>query len=482
MINKAEFQIANGPFEPTVDGLQGFQCPQWFLDAKFGIWSHWGPQCVPMYGDWYARTMYIEGSDQYMYHCRKYGHPSKFGYKDLVKLWKAEKFDPAGLMDLFVESGAKYFVAQAMHHDNFDCFDSKWNEWNSTRMGPMRDICALWQKEAKRCGLPFGLTEHLGASYTWFSTSHGADKTGPFAGVPYDGADPRWQSFYRDNNSELLDHAGTWTWYTNNEKYHKDWLRRMVDVIDKFAPDLFYSDGCMPFGDYGLAMVAHLYNTSAAHNGGVNNALYNFKKTTDQKLLNIGVVDIERGIMENASEAPWQDDTSIGDWFYNVRWKYKQAPEILDTLVDVTAKNGCLLLNVTQKPDGTLDDELVWTLGRIGKWCKENGEGIYGTRPWRTAMEGKTKMDGGMFKETKAEFGSTDFRFTQKDGAVFAFQMRESEDGQAWIKALGRLYHPEIKAVTVCGKPAAFEQRDGALLVTTGANPNPGLPMCIGVK
>jgi alpha-L-fucosidase len=486
MIDPTEFPIAHGPFEPTVESLSQFQCPEWFRDAKFGVWCHWGPQCVPMLGDWYARSMYIEGSDQYRYHCRKYGHPSQFGYKDIVKLWKAEKFDPAALMDLFVESGAKYFVGQAMHHDNFDNFDSKWNEWNSTKVGPMRDICAEFQREAKRHGLPFGLTEHLAASYTWFQVNHGADKTGPYAGVPYDGANPQWQSLYRDNDSENLDDS----WYTRNEKYHRDWLRRMTDVIEKFAPDLFYSDGDMPFHDYGFHMVAHLYNTSAAHNGGVNNAVYNFKQQSGgihhldatADITKIGVLDYERGIAETASPDPWQDDTSIGDWFYDVRARYKSAQEIIDTLVDAVSKNGNLLINVAQRPDGTLDDEIVFTLKQIGAWIKDNGQGVYGTRPWRISAQGPTRLKGGAFQEGSVAFQAEDFRFTQKGETVYAFQMRESGDGRAVVRALGRIYGPEIKRVTVCGKPVPFEQKDGFLLVETGANPHPGLPLCIAAQ
>ncbi|MDR3313440.1 MAG: alpha-L-fucosidase [Oscillospiraceae bacterium] len=486
MLNPLDFPIAAGPFAPTVESLATFQCPDWFRDAKFGIWAHWGPQSVPMFGDWYARSMYLQGNDQYRYHCRKYGHPSKFGYKDILQLWKAENFDPAGLMDLFVESGAKYFVAQAMHHDNFDNFDSKWNEWNSTKIGPRRDICAEFQREAKRCGLPFGLTEHLAASYTWFATSHGADKTGPYAGVPYDGADPRFASLYRENDSETLHE----NWYTLNEKYHQDWLRRMTDVIEKFAPDLFYSDGEMPFHDYGFRMVAHLYNTSAAHNGGVNNAVYNFKQQqgdthhldTTPGITKIGVLDYERGTAETASAEPWQDDTAIGDWFYDVRAKYKSVPEITDTLVDAVAKNGNLLLSFPQKPDGTIDDETLFILKNIGVWCKQNGDGIYGTRPYKKAVEGTAKHKGGAFQEGAVAFTSEDFRFTRKGNTIYAFQMRESSEGRATIKTLGRLYEQEIVRVTIGGQPVQFAQKDGALLVETPANPQPGLARSIACE
>ena len=478
-----KLSILPGPFEATLESLQAYECPQWFRDAKFGIWSHWGPQSVPMYGDWYARNMYIEGSEQYRYHWRRYGHPSVFGYKDLVRLWKGERFDPSGLMDLYVEAGARYFVGQAMHHDNFDNFDSAHNPWNSVKVGPMKDICALWQAEAKRRGLPFGLSEHLGASYTWLAVSHGADQNGPYAGVPYDGADPANQSLYRDNDSEQLETADGWHWYTRNPKYHEDWFRRIKDVIDKFQPDLLYSDGEVPFQDVGYAIVAHLYNTSAASHGGVNRAVYNLKqhdaKNTAAGITKIGVLDIERGLASESLPEPWQDDTSIGDWFYNVRDVYKTAEDIADTLVDVVSKNGNLLMNVTQKPDGTIDDEARHTLKTLAKWINSNGEGIYGTRPYVKYSEGKNALAGGAFQENRAQWQSTDFRFTTKDSAVFAYMMRTGGAEQAAIQSLGKIYGKEVTSVEVSGMPSEFEQKDGALLVRLPGGVGGSMPVCI---
>lgn len=478
MFNKNEFNLIETPFEGTVESLKHYQCPDWFRDAKFGIWSHWGPQSVPMFGDWYARHMYVEGSDQYRYHCRKYGHPSKFGYKDIVKLWKAEKFNPAELMDLYVEAGARYFVGQAMHHDNFDNFDSKHNEWNSTKIGPMMDICAMWKKEAKRHGLPFGLTEHLGASYTWFVTCKGSDKKGMYAGVPYDGCDPAYESLYRDNDSESS------PWYTVNEKYHKDWLNRITDVIDKFEPELLYTDGEVPFGDYGLAMVAHLYNTSIKANG-FNNAVYNFKQHDKNNhtpnITKIGVLDFERGVSDIPLAEPWQDDTSMGDWFYNVKDVYKTAENVVDTLVDIVSKNGNLLMNVTQKPDGTIDDESRYALKKIGAWIKDNGTGIYGTRPYRIATEGRTALASGSFQESSADWKSDDFRFTRTENSIYAFQMRTDINQIATIKSLGKLYEKEIDKVSVYNINVPFVQKDGALIVNMPKNLHEGMPVCIKI-
>ena len=238
----AEMAIESGPFDPTWESLRTFECPEWFRDAKLGIWAHWGPQCVPMYGDWYARNMYIEGHDQYLHHWRVYGHPSRVGYKDIVGLWKAERFDPDDLMDRYVRAGAKYFVAQAIHHDNFDNWDSTHNPWNAVRVGPGKNIVQLWQDAARKRELPFGLSEHLGATYKWFATNKGCDQAGPYAGVDYDGNDPRHEDLYLPNKGEVKD-----GWYTDNPWWHQRWFDRMKDLLDQHAPDLLYSDGGVPF-------------------------------------------------------------------------------------------------------------------------------------------------------------------------------------------------------------------------------------------
>jgi len=462
MLN-SEFNVKSGPFEPTMESLSAFKCPDWFRDAKFGIWSHWGPQSAPMFGDWYARHMFTEGSDCYRYHCRKYGHPSKFGYDKIIPLWKAEDFDPAGLMDLYVRAGAKYFVGQAMHHDNFDNFDSKHNQWNSVTMGPMKDICQLWKTEAEKHGLPFGLSEHLGASYTWFAESHKCDKTGKYKGVPYAGADPALQSLYRDNNSEFTyQESGLQFWYTTNEKYHQDWFRRIKDVIDKFQPDLLYSDGRLPFEEYGRRIVAHLYNTSASIHGGENQAVYCQKH---EDVASIGILDVERGIRAEIEPKPWQNDTSVGDWFYNVKDVYKTPEEIIATLIDCVSNNGNLLLNVPQLPGGGIDEECGYILEQIEKWMAVNNEGVFYTRPYRVAGEGKTKLKAGTFMEGSAEWKPHDFRFSQKDNVIYAFRMANNGEGAA-ISNFGRLYEKEIVRVDVLGYgERKFEQRDGALLV-----------------
>ena len=227
-------------FEATFDSLYQHEYPDWFRDAKFGIWSHWGPQSVPMCGDWYARNMYVQGTPQYLYHIRHYGHPSKFGYKDICALWKAEKFEPERLMEKYVKAGARYFVAQAVHHDHFFNFDSALNPMNSVRVGPGKDIVGLWKAAAEKYNLPFGVTEHLGASFSWWRVNKGCDAYGPYKGVPYDGNDPAWRHFYHDNY-EYAGHINDWPlqpWYTANKQFHDYWKRCMFELIDKYTPDL----------------------------------------------------------------------------------------------------------------------------------------------------------------------------------------------------------------------------------------------------
>lgn len=455
-------EIAPGPFAVSWESLREFRCPDWFRDAKLAFWSHWGPQSVPMYGDWYARNLYIEGNDQYRHHWRVYGHPSQHGYKDIIPLWKAEKFDPDGLMKLFVEAGAKYFVGQAMHHDNFDNFDSTHNRWNSTKIGPRKDICRMWQDAAKAHGLPFGLSEHLGASFNWWGTNKESDKSGPFANVRYEGCNPENADLYHRNDGCTLEDG----WYTDNGAFQLHWFARIKDVIDKFQPDLIYSDGGVPFGEIGLSIIAHLYNTSAAQHSGVNQAVYN-QKDSNPQVFTVGVLDVERGQLDDIAEQPWQTDTSVGDWFYNVRDVYKTPNYVLETLVDIVSKNGNLLLNIPQRPDGTLDDECEFLLCRMAKWMHANSEGLFGSRPWEISGEGESAAASGSFNEKSVGWSLSDFRFTRKNDVLYAFQMNSANGGrQAVIRslALGKAWR--VGGVRLLGQGRVdFEQTADGLTI-----------------
>jgi alpha-L-fucosidase len=462
--------IKKGPFEPTFESLRTYECPEWFRDAKLGIWSHWGAQSVPMYGDWYARNMYYEGSEQYLYHIRHYGHPSKFGYKDLVQLWKAEKFDPDSLMDLYVDAGAKYFVAQAMHHDHFFNYDSKIHRWNSVNMGPKKDIIGLWKSAAEKKGLPFGFSEHLGATFNWWKWNKGSDKEGAYKGVPYDGNDPAYEDLYLPNREHYDPNQKFWDlepWFSPNKWWHQRWFDIMRELIDLYEPDFLYTDGGLPFGENmyeaGLNAVAHLYNTSAANHNGKNNAVYT-QKDRQKEIYSVGVLDIERSQSPEIKPEPWQTDTCLGDWFYNVRSVYKKPGHVIEILVDIISKNGNLLLNVPQKPDGTIDDECTYTLEEMAKWIKVCKEGVFGTRPFRAAGEGYSKVHIEGFKEDAVDWTSSDFRFTTKGNTLYAFQMRWPEDNRAVIKSLTPA--EKVKNVRLLGVGnVPFEQPYGTLVV-----------------
>ena len=426
-------------FTTSDESFKQYQYPNWFRDAKFGIWAHWGPQAVPRQGDWYARNMYIQSGNEwetryYDYHVKTYGHPSQFGYKDIIPLWKAERWDPDKLMALYKKVGAKYFVSMGTHHDNFFLWNSKLHKWNAVNMGPKKDVVGLWQKAAQKEGLRFGVSEHLGASYTWFQVARGADKTGPKAGVPYDGNDEQYADLYHKKTA-----PDDKEWLTKDPENQKDWLAKITELIDMYHPDLLYSDSELPFGEIGRTMLAHYYNQDMAKNGGKLDAVYTAKLRASEGRW---VQDVERGALDSISPFPWQTDTSIGDWYYRTGQKYMTGTEVIQMLIDIVSKNGNLLLNVVQTPEGDLEPDVLKILDEIAAWTPLNGEAIYGTRPWKIYGEGPSTSKN----QTKGQFGgvkdvrpyeSTDFRFTTKGETLYAFCMSKPS-GDIKIESLGK--------------------------------------------
>ena len=483
--------VSKGPFAATDQSLAAYQYPEWFRDAKFGIWAHWGPQAVPRQGDWYARKLYLgpgytdrkthEVKDKpdatYSFHVAKYGHPAEFGYKDIIPLWTAERWHPDELMALYKNAGAKYFVSMGSHHDNFFLWNSKIHRWNSVNMGPKKDVVGLWQKAAKKQGLRFGVSEHLAASYTWFQSSHGADAAGPKAGVPYDGNDPKFQDLY--HTKAAPDDTG---WLTTNPQWHQEWFNDVKELVETYHPDLLYSDSALPFGSVGQSMLANYYNDNIRHNGGKLEAVYNCKQESKGKW----VRDIERGVSAEISEHPWQTDTSIGDWYYRTGQKYMSSGEVVRMLIDIVSKNGNLLLNVVQTPEGDLEPDVLGILDGIASWMKVNKEGIYSTRPWKVCGEGPAlavKEKGqffGLKDVPKTPFTAEDFRFTtSKDNSVlYAFEMAPPT-GEVRIVSLakdGNLAAKPVASVKLLGsdEKLVWKQEAGALVIQKPARiPNP---------
>jgi len=420
----------DGPFTGTRTSLQAYRAPDWFRDAKFGMWAHWGPQSAVEYGDWYARLMYIQGSDQYNYHVEHYGHPSKFGFKDTIPMWKAEKFDPAALIRLYKKAGARYFMTMGVHHDNFDLWNSKHNRWNAANMGPRIDIVGAWRKAVRDEGLRFGISEHLWITYKWYSVAHGSDLTGPLAGVPYDGSDPASKDLYVDSD-EVWSGDVQWNEDQIPNWWKRHWHDRITDLIDQHEPDVLYSDGSLPFEEYGYSVVSHLYNTSARRNGGKVEAVYFSKRDRDSEQ-GLCVLDRERGVLDDILPRPWQTDTCIGDWHYKRGTRYKTPKMVVDMLVDIVSKNGNLMLNVPLPASGMPDPEELDVVEEITQWMAVNSEGIHGSRPWKKFGEGapvqSSDQNSKAFNEnSRRTLDANDVRFTTKGDLLYAFVMGKPE-------------------------------------------------------
>ncbi|MGH8294011.1 MAG: alpha-L-fucosidase [Steroidobacteraceae bacterium] len=421
-----------GPFAPTWDSLTQYACPDWYRDAKFGIWNHWSPQCVPEDGDWYARNMYIQGApkfgrqiEQYDYQLAHYGHPSRFGYKDLCPQWTLLNWQPDELMDLYVRAGAKLFLALANHHDGFDTWKSTHHPWNAQNIGPHRDVIGAWAQAARRRGLRFGVTVHQPRNWWWFQPAHGADSTGPYAGVPYDGhltlADGRGQWWEGYDPQQLYGPKHPFDALPDTS-YVKNFYDRTRDLVDRHDPDLLYFDNALlPLGWGGMCVGAYFYNRSQSRHGGAVDGVINVKNVPERLRKSV-VADIERGLSGRILQHPWQSETCIGNWHY-LRTLY-EAPgefgaymhprEAIHWLIDTVSKNGTFILNIPGKPDGTIDSKERLILERIGAWTAVNGEAIYATRPWSVYGEGPNTIHAGSFQgKSIQQLSAKDIRFTR---------------------------------------------------------------------
>ncbi len=466
-----------GPFQPNWDSLAQYQCPEWFRDAKFGIWAHWTAQCVPEQGDWYARQMYQQGNGDYNYQVAHYGHPSKVGFKDIDHIWHAENWDPEKLMDLYVSAGAKYFVSLANHHDNFDNWPSKFQAWNSVNIGPKKDIVGTWAKIARRRGLRFGVTVHAARTWDWFDVAHGADATGPLAGVPYDGrlnkADGKGQWWEGYDPAELYGPAGAARTDKAHKAYELKFYDRVMDLVDSYHPDLLYFDDGEPPTSYGLDIAANYYNKNRQWHKGTNEGILNVKDGSANVKASM-VLDYERGQSDIIQPHPWQTDTCIGDWHYRrslyENHQYKTPDQVVKTLVDIVSKNGNLLLNIPVRGDGTIDPDEVAFLQGMAAWMKVNSEAIFATRPWKLYGEGPVKAKGGGFSEGARPYTPQDFRFTIKGDVLYATAMGWPDDGKLTVKTLASASPGlvgSVKAVSLLGHgDVPFTQTADGLVVT----------------
>ena len=467
-VSEEQEQMATGPFQPNWESLSNYETPTWFRDAKFGIWAHWGPQCVEGTGDWMARNMYNEGFREHQYHRDHYGHQSKFGFKDILPLFRAEHWQPDSLVAYYKQVGARYFFALGNHHDNFDLWDSKYQPWNAKRIGPHRDILGEWAAAAQKAGLPLGISFHADHAWLWYEPAQLCDTAGPLKGVPYDGnltrADGKglwWegldpQDLYAQRHplskGSIHDH---WDWTHGavlpTQQYVTNFYNRTLDAINRYRPSLIYFDvTVLPFyglSDCGLRIAAHEYNLGQQRKGPhAGNVV--FGKILQENQRKALTWDVERGAPNAIQPQPWQTCTCLGGWHWNDdisrRNLYKKAPQVIRFLVDVVSKNGNLLLSVPLRADGTFDEHEHEILEGIRAWMQQNGEAIYSTRPWVRFGEGplaesNIKINAQGFNEgSYSKMGSEEIRFTQTAANLYAVVMGWPESHEVVIRSLGK--------------------------------------------
>jgi alpha-L-fucosidase len=432
LVRQADAGARKGPFRPDWASLKHYRSPNWYDDAKFGIFIHWGVFSVPAFGnEWYSRNMYQPGSKDYAHHRAKYGPQSTFGYKDLIPLFTAPRFDPQGWAKLFRDAGARYVVPVAEHHDGFAMYDSQLSDWTATKMGPKRDVIGELSKAIRAQGMHFGLSSHR-AEHDWFFDGG--------RGFDSDVNDPRYAGLYGPAQVRLpgKDDADVHNdWTPVSQAWLDDWLARTTELIDRYDPELIYFDWWIAHPTFRSTlptMLSYYYNHGAARGDGV---VVNYKLGAFPE--GAGTLDIERGQLVGIHPTHWQTDTSVSNtsWGYIEHDTYKTPTFILQMLADVVSKNGNLMLNIGPRADGSIPDTEREILLEIGRWLKANGAAIYGSTPWRTFGEGPTEVAAGTFQDTKTKpYTPQDFRFTVHDGALYAIQMAWPANGEAVIHSI----------------------------------------------
>ncbi|MGY3052993.1 alpha-L-fucosidase [Pedobacter sp. UYEF25] len=455
-------------YQPNWNSLKKYTVPDWFRDAKFGIFIHWGVYAVPAYGgggifgEWYGNDMYQKGSAAYKHHIATYGTQDKFGYKDFIPMFKAEKFDADAWAKLFKKAGAKYVVPVAEHHDGFAMYDTKLSKWNSVNMGPKRDVIGELSTSIRREGMIFGLSSHRAEH--WYFFHNGRD-------IKSDVNDPQFEDFYGPaaSGEDSLETTKISPVFLN------DWLLRNTELVDKYKPQIFWFDWWLDnpsFKPYLKTFAAYYYNAGLAMHKGV---VLNYKNTAFPD--SAAVLDFERSGETQIRALPWQSDDSVGDrsWGYIEDDHYKTPQFLLDGLIDIVSKNGNLLLNIGPKADGTIPEVQQNILLEMGKWLDVNGEAIYGTRPWKifgegpamAAAEEKIKQNADSYKVAEKEFTAEDIRFTTKGNVLYAITLKIPTK-EIIIKSLGKkLFKDKITSVKLLGNKnhIQWKQVNDALII-----------------
>ncbi len=473
-------QDTKSTYSPNAESIVNYVAPEWYQDAKIGYWVHWGVYSVPAYqgdhaAEWYGRWMYNidDGSGNKMgpgfekrglktaeHHKKTYGDPSKFGYKDFIPMWKAEKFNADEWADLFQEGGAKFFTMMGMHHDNFALYDSDVNPWNSVDMGPKRDFVAEMKRAIKSRKMKFGVSNHSAWNGTFFNYNHVNG---------FDAKDPTNHGLYEQGQDA--------------EGRVQRWWERTIELAEKYEPDLYWFD----WGWHGkpftkqdrIDFVSHYYNKAIEWNKGKfgdPGVVVNYKeyKLPDGS----AVLDVERGGLKDIGRYTWQNDSSLGkrSWSYAADEEYKSANEVIDLLADIVSKNGVLLLNFGPKADGSIPKGVQKTIRDIGDWLKINGEAIYATRPYYEFGEGPTNIKEGMHGD-QVHFSGKDVRFTRsKDNKTLYATVLGWPEENLQIELLGRekINLENVKSVTLVGSDEnlTWKQTQKAMEINMGNKPD----------
>jgi alpha-L-fucosidase len=460
ILKEVESVAHQGPFRPDWESLEKYEAPEWYKDAKFGIFIHWGVYSVPAFGsEWYPRNMYREDSEEYKHHIATYGPPDKFGYKDFIPLFKAEHFDPATWAKLFKEAGAKYVMPVAEHHDGFAMYDSGLSDWTAAKMGPHRDVIGDLAKAVRAEGLHFGVSSHR-VEHNFY--------LGVGRAIASDINDPQYAAFYgpAHNWLENKNHSPLSNDFTYvSSAWADDWLARSSEIVEKYHPEVIYFDwwiGQPSIRANLTRFAAFYYNASLKYGDHVG--VINYKDWAMAE--HSGILDVERGQLGDIRALTWQTDTSVGNKSWgNIKNETFKSPQfVIDQLVDVVSKNGNLLLNIGPRSDGSIPEEVQQVLRDVGSWLAVNGDAIYGTRPWRVYGEGPTKVAEGAFHDTEtATYTAEDFRFTTKANALYAIELGWPASGEAVIQNLKTTVgEGKIESVTLLGFDGRLKFRQQA--------------------
>ncbi len=472
--------IADGKFKDNWQSLSNHKTPEWYYKGKFGIFVHWGIYSVPAFGnEWYSRNMYNQRHREFEHHIKTYGSQKDFGYKDFIPMFKGENFDAAKWIELFKNAGAKFVVPVAEHHDGFAMYETEFNRWNAKEMGPKRDIIGELKAECEKQGLTFCASNHRAEHYFFMGigTSFDSDmKPGT-----------EWFDFYAPAyydeavGDKTIEACDTIDEFAATDEYMEDWMVRVCEIIDKYQPKIIYFDWWIQnqcFKPYLKKIAAYYYNRAEEWGAEVT---IDFKHNAYP--LGTATLDIERGSLGEIFPYPWQTDTAIGkrSWGYTTDNEFKTPYDCITTLIDVVSKNGMLLLNVGPKADGSITAEETAVLQSIGEWLTVNGEGIYETIPYKFYKEGEHAASSGMFSEGTVEYDEHDFRFTYKNGAIYAFQMKPSKEVHLnsfyTIKCGILIENVELLG----GEVESFVCNADGLSITCKDEPKTDLPQCFKI-